>query len=168
MSSTIRTVRGSGGGGGSGVAGGSGAAGGSGSGAAGGTGFSGPSIQNSLTEEAFQKRLDGYSLVEPHDLVDGQGGRLRYAIDEFRPDGSIRNTKYRLGGIIVAVDPQLRYARVMNAQIRSTWSVQLQPKMNERIRLYFMPAGTTDEIITMRKLMEQLDRGELRINKVSK
>ena len=168
MSSSIRSVRPSGGGGGGSRSGGRGRA--SDEAAppsGGGAGYSGPSMQNSLTEDAFQQRLDGYSLVEPYELADGQGGRLRYAIDELRSDGTVQNTKYRLGGILVAVDQQLRFARVMNAQIRSTWSVQLQPKTNERIRLYFMPAGTTDEIITMRKLMEQLDRGELRINKVS-
>ena len=157
---SIRSVRGASGGG----YGGRGGDGGRGGGGPSGS----SSVQNSLTEDTFKQRLEGYSLVEPHDLVDGQGGRLRYAIDTLRPDGSVESTKYRLGGIVVAVDQHLRYARVMNAQIRSTWSVQLQPKTNEHIRLYFMPAGTTDELITMRKLMEQLDRGELRINKVGK
>ncbi len=114
-------------------------------------------VQAALDEDSFAAYLDGFEPVGASDLLDARGGRVRYAVD--RADGS---TQYRLGGWLQRVDPQLRYVRLFNPYARRSWSVQLGPGT----RLWYMPPGTSDEIATMRRLLQQLESGAIRITKV--
>lgn len=124
-------------------------------------------IQSDLTERGFQKYLRGYEPIDNlTDLLGAAGGRVRYALETLDSGGRVKDVQYRLGGILKSVDPQLRYLRLFNPYARATWSVQLQPAPGKRLRVYYMPPGTGDEISTMRDLLQKLENGELVIKKV--
>lgn len=132
-------------------------------------------VQASLTEETFQKNyLEGYTQVVPQDLLESKGGHVRYAIDTMR-NGRVVSTQYRLGGILTTVDSRLRYLRLYNPYATSpgashagfSWSVQMiRQDPNERLRLWYMPPSSRDEIIMFRKLLQQLENGDIKITKV--
>jgi len=125
-------------------------------------------VQAGLTESTFAKYLEGYSQVVPQDLLEAKGGSVRYAIDS-----KSGKTQYRLGGTLTAVDPSMRFIRLLNPYARNrngghrgvTWSVQLD-QGQDRLRLWYMPPSSRDEIIMFRKLLQQLERGEIKIVKV--
>lgn len=123
-----------------------------------------PSVQSRLTENTFANFLDGFAEVQPQDLLEARGGRLRYVIEDLDGRGNVRGRKYRLGGWLTKVDPALRYVRLMNPYAKRAWSVQLSPP-GQNVRLYYMPPGTSDEIATLRTLLTQLENGEIRITK---
>ena len=120
------------------------------------------SAQSRLTETTFANFLDGFTEVSPADLVEARGGRVRYVIETLSANGNVTGRQYRLGGWLTKVDPQLRYLRLVNPYAKKSWSVQLQPR-GKAVRLYYMPPGTSDEIATLRTLLNQLDNGEVRI-----
>ncbi len=122
------------------------------------------SVQSRLTEATFANFLDGFGEVQPQDLLEARGGRVRYVVEDLDGGGNVRARKYRLGGWLTKVDPSLRYLRLVNPYARKAWSVQLQPR-GQSVRLYYMPPGTSDEIATLRNLLTQLENGEIRITK---
>lgn len=124
-----------------------------------------PSVQSRLTEDTFGNYLDGFQLVTPEDLVEAKGGRVRYVIESVDSWGGITAAQYRLGGWLTKVDPALRYIRLVNPYAKRAWSVQLRPGPGKRIRLYYMPPGTSDEVATMRNLLTQLESGRIRITR---
>lgn len=123
-----------------------------------------PPVQSRLTEDTFANYLDGFAEVQPQDLLEARGGRVRYVIEDLDNRGNVRGRKYRLGGWLLKVDPALRYLRLVNPYARKTWSVQLRPA-GQNVRVYYMPPGTSDEIATLRNLLTQLENGEIRITK---
>ena len=123
-------------------------------------------VQARLTETSFQRYLDGFQEVQPNDLLAGAtGGRVRYAIDSLDPYGRVVSTKYRLGGWLARVDPGLRFIELFNPYYNKKWSVQLQ-QSGSRVRLYYMPRGTSDEVATMRALLDKIERGEITITRM--
>lgn len=122
------------------------------------------SIQGRLTEDTFGNYLDGFQQVTPEDLLEARGGRVRYAIETVDAWGGVSGTQYRLGGWLTRVDPALRYIRLVNPYAKRSWSVQLRAP-GKRVRLYYMPPGTSDEIATMRNLLTQLESGRIRITR---
>lgn len=124
-----------------------------------------PSVQSRLTEDTFANFLDGFTEIQPQDLLEARGGRLRYVIEDLDSRGNVRGRKYRLGGWLTKVDPGLRYLRLVNPYAKKAWSVQLRPP-GQSVRLYYMPPGTSDEVATLRNLLTQLENGEIRITKV--
>jgi hypothetical protein len=126
-----------------------------------------PSLQSGLNERSFGKYLKGYEPVEDlTDLLEARGGRVRYALETLDPSGRVDSVQYRLGGILKSVDPKLRYLRLFNPYAKASWSVQLQPGPGKNLRLYYMAPGTSDEISTMRDLLQKLENGQLVIKKV--
>jgi len=121
-------------------------------------------VQSRLTEDTFANFLDGFAEVQAQDLLEAKGGRVRYVIEDVDNRGNVRGRKYRLGGWLTKVDPGLRYLRLVNPYAKRSWSVQLRPP-GQRVRLYYMPPGTSDEIATLRNLLTQLENGEIRITK---
>lgn len=121
----------------------------------------GGTVQSRLTAASFERYLDGFEEVEPEDMLDARGGRVRYSVT---PAGG-GATLYRLGGFLQKVDPQLRYLRLFNPYARKSWSVQLSPRDGSRVRLWYFAPGTSDEIATMRKLLSRLESGELVLTK---
>jgi hypothetical protein len=119
----------------------------------------GAGVQDRLTEDTFANFLDGFQQVTPQDLVEAKGGRVRYVIE-----GAGGKREYRLGGWLTRVDPALRYLRLVNPYAKKSWSVQLQPR-DKRVRLYYMPPGTSDEVATLRNLLTQIENGAVRITK---
>lgn len=124
----------------------------------------GGAVQSRLTEETFANFLDGFAEVSPADLLEARGGRVRYVTEDLDARGAVRGRKYRLGGWLTKVDPALRYLRLVNPYAKRAWSVQLQAPA-QRVRLYYMPPGTSDEVATLRNLLTQLENGEIRITK---
>lgn len=122
------------------------------------------SVQTRLTEDTFGNYLDGFQQVTPEDLLDAKGGRVRYVIESVDSWGGASNAQYRLGGWLTKVDPALRYIRLVNPYAKRAWSVQLRPP-GKRVRLYYMPPGTSDEVATMRNLLTQLESGRIRITR---
>lgn len=118
------------------------------------------SVQSRLDEAGFAKYLDGFESVTADDLLEAKGGRVRYVIEDQRG-----NRKYRLGGWLAKVDPRLRYLRLFNPFAKKAWSVQLSPA-GQRVYLYYMPPGTSDEVAMMRKLLQQLENGDITIAKI--
>lgn len=126
-----------------------------------------PSLQSGLNERSFGKYLKGYEPVEDlTDMLEARGGRVRYALETLDPSGRVDSVQYRLGGILKSVDPRLRYLRLFNPYAKASWSVQLQPGPGKNLRLYYMAPGTSDEISTMRDLLQKLENGQLVIKKV--
>lgn len=125
----------------------------------------GGSVQSRLTEATFANYLEGFAEVVPSDLVGGEGGRVRYVLEELDARGRVRARKYRLGGWLTAVDPGLRYLRLVNPYARKAWSVQLRAP-DQRTRLYYTPPATSREIGAMRSLLTQLENGDIRIEQV--
>lgn len=126
-------------------------------------------VQKSLNEQSFARYLDGFEAVRPADLLEAKGGRVRYVIEDVDARGNAVGAKYRLGGWLALVDPQLRYLRLFNPYApppNNKWSVQLQPGPGKRVRLYYMPPGTSDEVAMMRTLLRQLESGEVSIRKI--
>lgn len=123
------------------------------------------SMQSRLTEDTFAKFLDGFAEVSPQDMLRAKGGRVRYVIEDLDGRGNVTRRQYRLGGWLTKVDPALRYLRLLNPYAKKAWSVQLQPA-GQNVRLYYFPPGTSDEVATLRTLLGQLERGEIRITKV--
>lgn len=127
----------------------------------------GSGVQSKLDDRSFAKYLDGYQEVTARELLDApKGGRVRYRIDVVGPRGAVIETKYRLGGVLTTVDPQLRYLRLFNPSAKAAWSVQLQ-RPGELVRLWYMPAAAKDEVLMFRKLLEKLDAGEISLKKKS-
>lgn len=120
-----------------------------------------PSVQSRLTEATFANFLDGFTEVQARDLLEARGGRVRYVIEDRATGGR----QYRLGGWLTKVDPGLRYLRLVNPYAKKAWSVQLQPA-GKRVRLYYMPPGTSDEVATLRGLLTQMESGQIRVTRV--
>lgn len=121
-------------------------------------------VQSRLTEDTFANFLDGFAEVQPQDLLEARGGRVRYVIEDLDAAGNVASRKYRLGGWLTKVDPMLRYLRLVNPYAQKSWSVQLRPQ-GQNVRLYYMPPGTSDEVATLRSLLTQLENGEIRITR---
>ena len=89
-------------------------------------------------------------------------------------NGQAVSTKYRLGGVLTYVDEQLRYIRLLNPYAQNpnnprkgvSWSVQLDRPPGEKLRLWYMPPATRDEVVIFRKLLNQLENGDVKINRV--
>lgn len=130
-------------------------------------------VHSALDETSFAGYLEGYSRVTPQDLAEARGGTVRYAIDTVR-NGVVTATQYRLGGTLTAVDPGLRYFRLLNPYAHKAgnqhrgiaWSVQLVRPPGEMLRVWYMPPASKDEIVMFRKLLAQLEAGEIQITKV--
>lgn len=122
-------------------------------------------VQGQLDERTFRERCEGYTQITPQDLLEAKGGKVRYAIDTLSGNRIVK-TQYRLGGSLTTVDPHLRYFRLLNPYARVSWSVQLERSSNERIRLWYMPIASNDEVVMFRKLLQQLENGEIKITKV--
>lgn len=122
-------------------------------------------VHAGLTEASFAAYLEGYHAVFPQDLVEARGGQVRYAIDALNADGSVASTQYRLGGTLTMVDDQMRYLRLLNPYAKRSWSVQLQRPRGERLRLWYMPPASRDEIVMFRKMLTQLENGEIKITR---
>lgn len=125
---------------------------------------SAPSVQSQLTEATFANFLDGFQEVTAEDLLEAKGGRVRYVIESLDAGGNARRSAYRLGGWLTKVDPALRYLRLVNPYAKRAWSVQLRPP-GKRVRLYYMPPGTSDEVATMRNLLTQIESGAIRVTR---
>jgi len=133
------------------------------------------SVQSQLTEETFRdKYLEGYTQIVPQDLLEAKGGKVRYAVDTIR-GGKVVSTQFRLGGILTIVDPGMRYIRLLNPYATGPnsshqgvgWSVQLERPPGERLRLWYTPPASKDEVVMFRKLLQQLENGEIKITKVN-
>lgn len=130
-------------------------------------------MQDSLNEKTFAKYIEGFGQVAPQDLLEARGGSVRYAIDTMGPNDKVVRTQYRLGGRLIAVDPQLRYIRLLNPYATApgnthrgiSWSVQLERSPGERLRLWYMPPASKDEVVLFRKLLQQLENGDIKITK---
>ena len=123
-----------------------------------------PTVQSRLTDATFANFLDGFTEVQPRDLLEARGGRVRYVIEDLDARGAVTNRKYRLGGYLTHVDPGLRYLRLLNPYAKAAWSVQLRPQ-GQAVRLYYMAPGTSDEVATLRSLLTQMENGQIRIVK---
>lgn len=124
----------------------------------------GGGVQGQLTEATFANFLDGFQEVTAEDLLEAKGGRVRYVIETLDAAGYARHQAYRLGGWLTKVDPALRYLRLVNPYAKRAWSVQLRP-VGKRVRLYYMPPGTSDEVATMRNLLTQIESGAIRVTR---
>jgi len=123
-------------------------------------------VQDRLTAAEFLERCEGFDEVQAEDMADARGGRVRYALEQLAPSGAVVGVKYRLGGQLSFVDPELRYLRLFNPYARRSWSVQLQPTHEQRCRLWYAPPPGGDEVVAMRRLLQQLERGEIEIRRL--
>jgi hypothetical protein len=123
-------------------------------------------VQSRLDDASFAKYIDGFEVVRAEDLLEAKGGRVRYVIEDLDSRGNVVMKKFRLGGWLNRVDPQLRFLRLFNPYAKKTWSVQLATP-RQRVRLYYMAPGTSDEVAMMRKLLQQLENGDITIRKSS-
>lgn len=127
-------------------------------------GGGGAGVQARLDDASFAKYIDGFEVVRPEDLLEAKGGRVRYVIEDLDSRGNVAAKKFRLGGWLARVDPQLRFLRLFNPYAKKAWSVQLATP-RQSVRLYYMPPGTSDEVAMMRKLLQQLENGDITIRK---
>jgi hypothetical protein len=123
-------------------------------------------VQARLDDASFARYIDGFEVVRPEDLLEAKGGRVRYVIEDVDSRGNVVTKKFRLGGWLTRVDPQLRFLRLFNPYAKKAWSVQLATP-RQQVRLYYMAPGTSDEVAMMRKLLQQLENGDITIRKSS-
>lgn len=119
-------------------------------------------VQDGLTDEQFLAAVEGFDEIHPEALLTVKGGRIRYIVDTVDDTGTVLERKYRLGGFLCAVDPELRYFRLMNPYARVSWSVQLQHP-DRRVRMWYLAPPKSEEIIAFRRLLRQLEAGEISI-----
>lgn len=119
------------------------------------------------TEKDFHVKLQGFTQTVPQQLLQKKGSTIRYAIDTMDPSRTrILSSIYRMGGVLIFIDPSVRFMRLQNVHTRFAWSVQLQRRNpHERIRLWYMDPGTKDEIMIFRNLVSQIDSGEVQVVK---
>ena len=96
-----------------------------------------PGVQNQLTETTFRQYLGGFVGILPTDLPRTTGKRLRYAIDTVDSNGRTLSTKYRLGGIVKSVAPDLSSVVMFNPYAKKSWTLKIHQPANKRLRLYF-------------------------------
>ena len=125
-----------------------------------------------MDEQQFSQMLHGYEPINPPELLDRdfvKGGHMRYAIDTLSQRGRRTHTSYKKGGVLVHVDPDLRFIRLINPYSKKedgrpfVWVVKLRRSETERVRLWYKPRCTTDEVVTFRELVKQLNEGKIRI-----
>ena len=120
-------------------------------------------IQNQLNENSFRQYLDGFVEISKLDLPTAPGSRLRYCIDTIS-GGRVVSTLYRLGGYIKSVSHDLSTVTLFNPYAGKQWTLKTsQP--GKRVRLYLFKRGTSDETATIRKLITQLQNGQIRVIK---
>ena len=139
-------------------------------------------LQSQLTEETFAEYCLGYEEITPVDLFKvSLGGRLRYITEDLNDQGDVIETKYRLGGILIAIDKDLRYCTLKNPYItptanpkkgqfnKRTWSLQLRSP-NTHVRLFYLAPASNDEVVAFRNLLREIDEGkiELKVKNKSK
>ena len=123
-------------------------------------------VQAGLDDASFAERCAGFDEVQPQDLLSMRGGTVRYVTERLDPaTGEVAGKQYRLGGILISVDPHLRYLRLLNPYARVTWSVQLGATAARRTRLWYQAPSTSSEVTMMRRLLQQLENGEIQIKK---
>lgn len=134
-------------------------------------------FQSQLDDDSFSEYVNGFEKIEPLDLYKVQlGGKIRYITDELDDDGNVIKRNYRLGGILIAVDKDLRYISLKNPYAdavtkkgqlnRRVWSCQLKtPKT--AVQLFYQSPATNAETAAFRNLLKDLDSGkiELRVKK---
>lgn len=118
-------------------------------------------IQNRLSEATFRQYLDGFVGILPKDLPATLGNRLRYVIDTVDSSGRVISSKYRLGGWVKSVAPDLSYVVLFNPYAKKSWSLKIDQPSNKRLRLYFARRGTSDETAAIRSLVTKLQNGQL-------
>lgn len=131
-------------------------------------------IQSRLTDESFATYCDGYEEITHLDLYKvSLGGRIRYITEELNDAGEVLDTHYRLGGILIKVDIDLRYITLKNAHIdprstkqgefnKRTWSCQLKTP-NTKVRLFYLAPASNDEVVAFRNLLKDIDSGKLEL-----
>lgn len=120
------------------------------------------SVHASMTWDKFRQYLDGYREVRAEDLAEARGGRVRYVYERLDArTGRAVGAQYRLGGILTHVDPRLRYLKLLNAQARKSWSVQLEPTPERRTRLWYQEPPSAAEAAQVREILRALQAGEL-------
>lgn len=139
-------------------------------------------LQSKLDDESFMEYCDGYEEIQPVDLYRvSLGGRIRYITYELDAAGEVVNTKYRLGGILIKVDVDLRYITLKNPRIdprtpakkgefnKRSWSVQLKTP-DTRVRLFYLAPASNEEVVAFRNLLADIEDGklELRVKNQSK
>ncbi len=136
-------------------------------------------FQSKLDDDSFGDYCEGYEQIEPLDLYKVQlGGRIRYTTDELDDEGEVVKRHYRLGGILIAVDKDLRYCTLKNPSIDSrlpakrgqqnkrVWSLQLRTP-NTAVTLWYQAPATSAETTAFRSLLKDIDDGvlELKVKK---
>jgi len=123
--------------------------------------------QASLTDAEFMRRCEGFQEVGASDLLHVRGGRVRYLYEHLDEEGGVQARTYRLGGTLTQVDPELRFLRLLNPYARTTWTVQLRPRRARRTRLWYLAPPTDAEAVMMRKLLQQLENGEIVVERAA-
>lgn len=120
-----------------------------------------------LTLQEFQAKIQGFRQTIPQQLLDKKGSTIRYAIDTLdSTQRRVISSVYRIGGILMFIDPLLRYMKLQNPYTRTIWSVQLHRKNpHERLRIWYLEPGTKDEILVFRNLVSQIDSGDVQVVK---
>jgi hypothetical protein len=80
-----------------------------------------------LHPEGWERAIQGFEVVrDPSVLLERLGCRVRYASKSVRQGTMTRGLTFRLGGVLVSVDPELRYFVLKNTRNKQTWCVQLR------------------------------------------
>jgi hypothetical protein len=82
-----------------------------------------PSIQDGYTKEDIIKKIQGRRALGPdelHELLEYKSGKIwiKYFNRKLK--------KFRNGGLLVKVDPELQYVVVIHPSMKLTWTVNLQ------------------------------------------
>jgi len=80
-----------------------------------------------LHPEGWERAIEGFEVIrDPSVLLDRLGHRIRYATKSVRQGIQTRGLTFRLGGVLVSVDPELKYFVLKNTRNKQTWCVQLR------------------------------------------
>lgn len=94
-------------------------------------------VQSTLTEDTFSRYLQGYVQFYPVELPKTIGNKIRYAIDTIDSTGHIISTKYRLGGFVKSVSPDISSVVLFNPYAKKQWILKIQQPRNRILRLWY-------------------------------
>lgn len=142
--------------------------------------------------ESWKAATDEYAFVDTFEqLKESVGGHVRYAFKRFENGIEAGGIVFRLGGIVLKVDPEARFVMLKNPNMNAIWSVQLvehkdgtpvvQVWDSDDVTRYKkeIKRGTYDEMVlwakpkvrkdteqeAMRAILRQLREGNIKITK---
>ncbi len=106
----------------------------------------GKSLQDTLTLPEVKQRLDGYVMIENQNIL-----KTLTPFKTWIKYLNKKTKKFRVGGLLSTIDPDLKYIMLVNTNLKLTWSVQLKDNI-----LFIPDPNRINEKIKEQKIKDKL------------